>query len=227
MKKDKFKKSNYKGNFYSNYGIEIYVGEPRSGKTLVMVAETYEQVKDYPFEVKIYSNINLNKKYFPNYELITYKDLIEYHKKKGSFTNAIFLIDELHIFADARQFMKKGNQAFGYFMGQMGKRGNTFRGNTHFMTLIDYRIRSYTDKITYITKGILERRTWYPILKNTRILTDQENLQLCIKAEPVIRKLMNYDFQYGKDVTSYWMAKKYFDLYDTEELVTIDVEDGN
>lgn len=190
-----------------------------------MVAETYEQLKDYPIPIKLFSNIKLNKKHFPTYEHITNQDLISFHEKKETFKNCIFLIDELHIFADSRQFMKKGNKAIGYFVGQMGKRGNTLRGNTHFLNLIDYRIRMYSERITYITKGILEKNVWYPILNNNRLLTEDENKRLCIKSESVIRKLMNYDFKYVKERTQYVKAHKYFDLYNTEELVTLEEPD--
>ncbi len=225
--KDKFKKSTYKGNAYANFSIEIYLGEVRSGKTLTMIAETYEQIKYSPLKIKLFSNINLNKEYFPNYEKIGYQDLIKFHENKETFKNCIFLIDELHIFADSRRFMKKNNQSIGYFIGQMGKRGNTLRGNTHFMSLIDYRVRMYAERIIYITKGLVEKGIWYPILNNNRILTQEENETLCIKSEGVIRKLIGFDFRHVPDGTTFVMAKKYFDLYNTEELVTLDETEDN
>lgn len=218
--RQKFKKSSYKGNRFANYSIEMYLGEVRSGKTLTMVAETYEQTKGT--DAKVYSNIHLNKKLFPRYKYITRQDLIGYYNKKEQFKNAIFLIDEIHIFADARKFMNKDNQAIGYFVGQMGKRGNTLRGTTHFDDLIDYRIRLYCERWVYIEKGLLEGRKWKPILNNNRILTKEENKVLCIKATSIVRKMLNYKFYSVPIEKKYVMAEQYFELYDTEEVVGVD-----
>lgn len=215
-----FKPSAYKGNEFANYSIEIYLGEVRSGKTLTMVAETYEQTKDT--KTKIYSNIHLNKKFFPYYQYISQKDLINYHTNKVKFKNVIFLIDELHIFADARRFMQGGNQAIGYFVGQMGKRGNTLRGTTHFSDLIDYRIRLYCERWVYIEKGLLSHNQWKPILNNNRILSDEENDRLCIKTTSIVRKMLNYKFFSVPIGKKYVMAKPYFNLYDTEEVVAVE-----
>jgi hypothetical protein len=204
----------------TNYSIEIYIGEVRSGKTLTMVAETYEQLRQFP-DVKVFSNIHLKKEFFPTYEYITREDIINYYKRKIEFQNAIFLIDELHIFADARKFGRKENMSIGYWVGQMGKRGNTLRGTTHFMNLVDIRIRLYCERKVFITKGLIVGRRWMPILNNNRILTDRENEFLCIKAEAIVRKMINYDFYHVRDSINYIMAKRYFPMYDTHELVFV------
>lgn len=196
----------------------MYIGEVRSGKTLTMVAETYEDTKESGRHV--YSNIWLNPHDFKNYSMITRNDIVDFYKKKDEFVNSIFLIDELHIFADARQFARKDNQAIGYWAGQMGKRGNTLRGTTHFMNLVDLRLRLYCERKVFITKGLLLKRRWMPILNNNRILNDKENEMLCIKGESIVRKMINYDFYHVRDSINYIMAKRYFDMYDTKELIT-------
>lgn len=206
-------------SFESNYSIEIYIGEVRSGKTLTMVAETYEQLKGHP-EVKLYSNIWLNPEHFHDPVHITREDIINFYKRKEEFQNSIFLIDELHIFADARKFGRNDNMSIGYWAGQMGKRGNTLRGTTHFMNLVDLRLRLYCERKIFITKGMMVgNRKWMPILNNNRVLSERENELLCIKAESIVRKMINYDFYHVRDVVNYVMARKYFPMYDTRELV--------
>lgn len=207
-----------------DYSIEIYIGEVRSGKTLTMVAETYET--NYS-KRQIYANFHLNEQDFPGYRLITREDIINFWKKKEEFQNAIFLIDELHIFADARKFGRSDNMAVGYWAGQMGKRGNTLRGTTHFMNLIDLRMRLYCERKVFITKGLLVGNRWMPILNNNRVLTEAENEKLCIKAESIVRKMINYDFYHVKDNVNYILAKKYFSMYDTHELVSSTPDPGS
>jgi hypothetical protein len=207
-------------NYFNTYSIEIYIGEPRSGKTLAMVAETHEDTKN--LDVKIYSNMWLNPKHFKHVIPISMKDLILFYKNKEEFTNSIFVLDELHQFMDARDFSNKSNKAIGYFVGQLGKRGNTLRGTTHFMNLLDVRLRMYCERKVFIKKGILTGNQWKPLLNNNRVLSEVENAHLYVKAESVVRKMINYDFYHVKDNITYIKASKYFDFYDTHELIAKD-----
>jgi hypothetical protein len=203
---------------YDNYSIELYIGEKRSGKTLSMVAETYEISKHFP-KIKVYANLKLNKKFFPTYEPMTRERLESFFQEKKEFKNAIFLIDEIHLFLDARKFGKKGNQRIGYALGQMGKRGNIFRGTTHFPRLVDVRLRSYCEKWNYIKKGFREGNIFKPIKNNNLILTREQNTRLYIQVKSIIRKLVDYEFVYLSDTTTYIKADKYFNMYDTEEMI--------
>lgn len=201
------------------YSIEIWLGEIRSGKTLGMVAETYEDIQKDP-TLKIYSNIWLNKEYFPHYEHISVSDLERYWESKEEFQNCIFLLDELHQFLDSRSFMHKGQKAITHLLGQLGKRQVTLRGTTHFLDMLDLRLRQYCERKIFITKGLLfNMRQWKPILNVNRILSDDENNMLCIKAESTIRKLINFQFMEIIDRVDFILAKKYFNMYDTHELV--------
>lgn len=201
------------------YSIEIYIGEIRSGKTLAMVAETHEDLQKDP-SLKIYSNIWLNKKFFPQYEHISIKHLERYWESKEEFQNCIFLLDELHQFLDSRSFMHKGQKVITHLLGQLGKRQVTLRGTTHFLDMLDIRLRQYCERKIFITKGLLfNMRQWKPILNVNRILSHQENEQLCIKAESSIRKLINFQFIEVLDKVDFIMAKTYFDMYDTKELI--------
>lgn len=199
------------------YSIELYLGEKRSGKTLSMTAETYIETRNT--KITVYANYHLNKKYFPNFKFITYTELTNFFKNKDKFKNCVFLIDECHIFLDSRSFMEKGNKKIGYFLGQMGKRGNVFRGTSHFPELVDYRLRSYCENWKFITKGLVEKNSYRPLLNYNRKLSIQEVNKLQIKIKSTIRKLQNFNFMYVDNGTRYIVAKKYFDMYDTEELI--------
>ena len=220
MKKDRYNKNRIHG--LDDYSIELYIGEKRSGKTLGMTGETYEMIKDRP-DIKVFANYHLNKKYFPNSMMITQRDMANFYLSKQEFKNAIFLIDEIQIFMDARKFAKKENQNLGYFLGQMGKRGNIFRGTTHFPNLIDLRLRAYCERWIYIRKGLLNKNgVWKPILNNNRKLNDQENDMMYVQMKPIIRKLVDYNFHYIPQKIFYIKGNAYYNMYDTEELIFIE-----
>lgn len=208
----------------SPYSIELYIGEKRSGKTLSMVAETYEETKGT--DIKIYANFELNKKYFPNFIRITKKDLENFYKNKDEFYNSYFLIDEIHIFMDSRKFGKKGNQKIGYFLGQMGKRGNTFRGTSHFPHLVDFRLRSYCEKWKYIRKGLVLNDKWKQIRNYNLKLDEKENNRLYIQIKGVVRKLIDFEFFYIQENPIYIKAVNYFKFYNTEEMILPDTEEN-
>lgn len=206
-------------NPLGSYSIELYIGEKRSGKTLSMVAETYEDLKKLSGNLKIYANLHLNRKYFPDYKYVTIDEIENFFDKEEKFSHAVFLLDEIHIMLDSRKFMNKGNQKIGYFLGQMGKRGNVLRGTTHFPELIDFRLRAYCERWVYIKKGLLIRNNFITIKNYNRVLSEKENNILYIKNDSQIRKLEGYSFIYHQEKPLYIKANDHFDMYDTEELI--------
>ncbi len=211
-------------NRLDDYSIELYLGEKRSGKTLGMTAETRENIKQNP-EIKVYANYHLNTKYFPNFQYITKKDLEDFYKNKAEFSNCIFLIDEIHVFMDSRRFGREGNIKIGYFLGQMGKRGNVFRGTTHFPHLVDFRLRAYCERWVYCRKGVIINKKWLMIKNNNKYLSDEENKKLYIQMRPIVRKLIDFSFQNVIESTIYIKANEYFEMYDTEELIFVEEEE--
>ena len=200
------------------YSIELYIGEKRSGKTLSMVAETYEETKGT--NTLVFANLKLNKKFFPNFQYIDKEALENFYTNQSEFTNAYFLIDEIQVLMDSRTFGKSGNQKIGYFLGQMGKRGNVFRGTTHFPNLVDFRLRCYCERWKYIRKGLVNNNEkWKPMLNNNLRLSDKENERLYIQVKPVVRKLIDFDFFYTAEKIKYLKAKNYFNMYDTFEMI--------
>ncbi len=213
-----------KDKFIDSYAIEIFLGEKRSGKTLSMVALTYEDIKNNP-EIMVYSNIWLNPEYFPNVKKLDKKLIVSLFENKTILQDSIFLVDELHLFADSRSFMKKDNQAFSYFVGQIGKRKNIIRGTTHFLNLIDYRLRCYIERKIGITKGIVDKHGRFHELSNyNTILSLEENEQLYIRNQPQIRKFLGVRYGFlDIDMQEFYIkANHYFLYYDTAEIVIVE-----
>jgi len=204
--------------------IELYLGEVRSGKTLSMVADTYNDIlKNNLKDILIFANFHLNPKYFSNTQLIKKEDLIEYHKNQLEFKRCIFLIDELQTWLDNREFMKRGNKAIGYFMGQMGKRGNVLRGTAHDYSTIDIRGRLYAQKLTYVFKGLMVNGVWKQMLNVNRNLSEEENERMYVQKVTYIKKLIKTsflpEFRYVKLPPEYIHGVEFYDMYDTEELI--------
>jgi hypothetical protein len=210
-------------NPFNEESTQIYVGEKRSGKTLSMVADTYDLIKNLENPPIIYANLQLNKKYFPSFKYITKEDLESFYKSKNDFKKCFFLIDEGHIFMDSRKFMKDGIQKIGYLIGQMGKRGNIMKINTHFPRFLDIRIRLYCEKWIYVSKLYKSKDNKLSMIKNYNAeIKKEDEKNIYILCEPVIRKLQGFDFV-NTPLQSYMLkANKYFNLYDTEEMITSD-----
>lgn len=205
-------------NPYNEFSIQMYIGEKRSGKTLSATAQVYEMIKNY--DTKVYANYKLNPDFFPNFQFITKKDLEGFYENKEDFKKCIFILDETHILLDSRRFAKEGNLKIGYLLGQMGKRGNILIANTHFPRLVDFRLRSYCERWIYVAKVFYINGKIVPIMNYNKELTDKENSKLYIYCEPIIRKLVNFEFQYIKETPYLLKAEKYFNLYDNEEMIT-------
>lgn len=212
-------------NPYNEESTQVYVGEKRSGKTLGMVADTYELIKNLKKPPIVYANFKLEKKYFPTFVLITLKELEKFYTSKNKFRKCIFLIDEGHTFLDSRRFAREGNIKIGYLVGQMGKRGNIMKINTHFPRFLDIRIRMYCEKWVYISKLIYSKEKGFRMIKNyNRELSPEENKRLYIYCEPVIRKLIGMDFKDSLLRPYLIPAWKYFAMYDTEEMINPEIK---
>lgn len=210
-------------NLISAYSNELYIGEDRSGKTLSMTTDTFNDIKDLKIQPKIFCNYHLNRKYFQNWSLIKKQDLVEFEKYKLEFQNCIFLIDEIHQWLNNRNFMKAEQKCITYFIGQMGKRGNVLRGTTHDFDIVDLRLRMYCRKLIYTFKGLNINNKFEQLLNYNKKLTKEENDILYVKKLIYIKKLIQTsflpEFHYIKLSDDYIKASDFFDLYDTRELI--------
>lgn len=88
---------------------------------------------------KIYSNYHL--KNIP-YKSMTLKEMSEL---PDELTNAVVLMDELHVGADSYDFMKSSSKAFYMFATQLRKRKVNWYYTTQIFTQVAKRIRMQTD----------------------------------------------------------------------------------
>lgn len=190
------------------YGI---VGEMRSGKTLLMTLLGYNE--------KRRGNIilaNYNPIYRDHYlKAEDVQNAIE-EKNADFFKGCTLLIDEIHIWMDARASMKKKNVAISYFVTQSGKLDTTVYWTSQYMRQVDIRLKLNTQ--------ILYRTYRYGKNKITgkleRLKQDDKRTDFIIKVERYeqIETLRSHGF---KKVGEFWITKpqKYFKLYDTKETV--------
>lgn len=122
-----------------------FFGNVRQGKTLGAVAELKNL---YDNGYTIYSNTFLNFKYKP-LDMDFLFDIVE--KELDIEDNAVFFIDEIHIWLDSRISGSKRNRILSYFLLQSGKLGkNTDYGlimlfTSQYPDQIDKRLRHTMD----------------------------------------------------------------------------------
>jgi hypothetical protein len=211
-------KQNHDNIYDKNSAIELYLGEKRSGKTLSMIADTYEDTNGT--DIQIFTNLWLNPVYFKNVTMINKQDIIKYYQDRTVLRNSIFLLDELHLICDARTFMNKENISFAYFIGQIGKRKNILRGTTHFPNLIDWRIREYAEKYIKVDKGFSINGQYRELKNFNKTLTKEEDEKLLIRNIVFLNKMTGFHTELEYDKTLFLEAHLHYDKYNTEEFQT-------
>lgn len=165
-----------------------FIGDIGQGKTLSMIRIAYTLYKQGH---KIYSNIKLN---FP-FEYFTLSDIIKYAENDKTFKNAVFIIDEAHIFIDSRNSMSKKNLIISYFILQTRKKDVTLLYTTQYFHQIDKRLRASTNAII---------ECYYKNINNNPIALN------------IINIMKNNNIIIKKDIFN---PKPYFKLYNTYEVV--------
>ncbi len=173
--------------------IQGYLGMVGSGKTCSAVREAYRYfLKGYT----VYANIWLKFPHKPmNKEVI--KEMV--HNKQ--LKNCVILLDEIGVFLDSRMSMSKKNRLFSYFLAQTRKRSVRLLWTSQFSTLVDKRLRKLTD--TYV---------------DCFNLTTKKSI---IEGNLPVRICQFIQHQYTRIPTrrSIYVANRYFDLYNTDEIV--------
>lgn len=145
---------------------------------------------------KIYSNYHL--KNIP-YKSMTLKEMSEL---PDELTNAVVLMDELHVGADSYDFMKSSSKAFYTFATQLRKRKVNWYYTTQIFTQVAKRIRMQTDYL--IT------------LENTK--------QESIFKTTIYDRRKEYDL--NEPIQQFFFdGKEYFKEYDTDEVILFGEED--
>ena len=170
-----------------NYPITAIIGNRGSGKTCFM---TFLATQYHKEGRKIYSNYHL--KNIP-YKSMTLKEMSEL---PDELTNAVVLMDELHVGADSYDFMKSSSKAFYMFATQLRKRKVNWYYTTQIFTQVAKRIRMQTDYLITMEntkKENLFKTTVYDRRKETDM------------AEPI--------------QSFYFDGSDYFKEYDTDEVI--------
>jgi hypothetical protein len=164
-----------------------------SGKTLSMVRLAYSlYLKGYT----IYSNFHLN---FP-FEYFTLKDILEYAENSKNFVNAVFLVDEAHIFIDARRSSSGRNLALSYFILQTRKQNVWLFFTTQYYHQVDKRLRASTN--AFVECSFKSYTDSYGMQANVCL-----NMWNLIKSNKIIVKKFVFS------------ANSFFGLYNTNEVV--------
>ncbi len=167
------------------------VGQPRSGKTLLMTIILKNDHDDK------------NNRIFSNYKLtfaheILNKDFMKkYVKDKETLINSSIGLDDVHTFMESRISGSVKNRIGSYFMLQTGKNNIDLVYVTHFIGMVDKRLRAITEYVLYPT-------------------FDKEKDLLKVKIVDVFRRKTK-----KKIIRN---VSKYFKLYDTTEVVDFDMD---
>jgi hypothetical protein len=118
-------------------GLYIAIGQQGSGKTVMI---TKLAVDDFA-ETKrpIYSNYTI---YELPYQRITLESLLDIlDDDPNRLNNSIILLDEIHIYLDSLDFMRKNNRRLQVFFSQLRKRNILVLATTQYIMNVDVRVR--------------------------------------------------------------------------------------
>lgn len=128
-------------------GFYLAIGKQGSGKTLFITKLTVDSLNNTPRQV--YSNydikgydfkkITLNKDVEKQDHIIDILDMLD--KDPDAFNNSILLLDEIHIYLDSLDFMRKNNRRLQVFFSQLRKRNILLLATTQYIMNVDIRIR--------------------------------------------------------------------------------------
>lgn len=177
-------------------GFYLAIGKQGSGKTLFITKHLIDNVIP---ERKIYSNyelynIDFQKITFDNYRERYAIDILKVLEEDTNyFNNSIMLLDEIHLYFDSRDFMKKNNRIIQTFFSQLRKRNILLLATTQYILHLDIRIRRQAlavFQMSHIKDGIFQA------------------------------DLFEIDGYYTKFIRSdLYNLEKYFNYYNTNEII--------
>lgn len=189
------------------HGFYISVGKQGSGKTLFMIKHL---VDNHNKKIRVFSNISLfNIDYIPisfdinkekyrfkniNGEEIEVIDILEMLDiDENYFDNSIMFLDEIHIYFDSLDFMKKNNRRLHTFFSQLRKRNILLLATTQYLLNVDIRIRRQLLAVFQMTQ-----------IKNSIFSVETNNID-------------GYYIEYVR--SDVFDLKNYYNYYDTTEIV--------
>jgi len=179
-------------------GFYIAIGKQGSGKTLFT---TKLAIDNYDNTRKIYTNYNLfnlphikttlgNDKEVEN-GAIDILDMLD--QDYNFFNNSIMILDEIHIYLDSLDFMRKNNRKLHVFFSQLRKRNILLLGTTQYIMNVDIRIR-----------------------RQCKNVFEMENVK------DNIFRVRTYDIDgyYTRELSEYLInLQEYYKYYDTNEII--------
>ena len=125
--------------------VSLYFGLPGCGKTTMLAKLAYDAVKRGKYE-NVYSNVHVN---IPGVTFID-NDCIGTYELR----DCLLLIDEATLFADSRDYKKFSKGRLEYFL-EHRHRNADIALFTQQWDGVDRKIRTITDRVYYINKGLL------------------------------------------------------------------------
>jgi hypothetical protein len=193
--------------------IGVFLGEQNSGKTLSMSYYGHEYHKR-GFE--IYANYDLS---YPHTKLT--KEVIEtYTKNKQHFNKCVFMIDELYLFLDSRNFSRGINKVLSYFLLQTSKRNVHLFGTAQYLNTIEKRFRENAGFQCFCMRVLKYKDGTTVEVKDRLRFIDSDNLY--IKQNFVTKTMQQGIIPVYQVKTFLLKAKPVFDMFDTTQLLGID-----
>ena len=192
--------------------IGIFLGEQNSGKTLSM---TYYAYRYYKRGYNVFSNYNLA---FPHTKLT--KELIqEYTKGMRQFDRSVFLLDEIYLFLDSRNFAKGINKILGYFLLQTSKRGVILFGTAQYFNTVEKRFRENSNFQCYCNRVYKTDEKFIDVKDSQRII-NAKNLYI---RQTFVSKRLEQGIIPTLDFKHYYLkAEPVFKMFDTKQLLAIE-----
>lgn len=170
------------------------VGKIGSGKTLFMTF-LMKKYKEYDSQKKIYSNYKTKIS-----DIITFDVIKKYAEDNNPLKNCVLGIDEIQTFLDCRNSLK--NTISSYFILQTRKRNVFLLYTTQQFFNVDKRLRNNTDYLFSVKK-----------------ITHRENKNKFIIRVEIIKNLGGDCLEETNRVFYLKNPEKYFNLYDTYEII--------
>ncbi len=177
------------------------IGKRGCGKTITMAKTVMDMLEKGK---TIYTNFHLNKKAIPKkYHSKIHLLDAEFFKNYKNFKlyNCALFLDEIYIYIDSRSSMSKRNRLWSYFINQTRKRGVDLYFTTQFFRQVELRLRENTE--IFIFPQIVKH----------------ENKII------IINKIYSYGDNLKRIGIERFIGNDYYDVYDTDEIISFDEED--
>lgn len=150
-------------------GFFLAIGKQGEGKTVMTTKLLVDNYLESPSKRKVYSNYSLFgidytpivKSLDPNktYKKGTIGFLDQLIKDPNFFNGSIIAIDEIHLYFDSREFMKKHHKTAQTFFSQLRKRKILLLGTAQYLMNVDIRLRQQCSNVfdmSHVYKDLFE-----------------------------------------------------------------------